>query len=60
VILYLLVAAARALMSVDHMTAEEVAKKAMKIAASMCVHTNEEFISYTMEDKGKPEDTKLD
>jgi ATP-dependent protease HslVU (ClpYQ) peptidase subunit len=44
-------------MSVDNMTAEEVAKKAMKIAASMCVHTNEEFISYTMEDKGKTEES---
>jgi ATP-dependent HslUV protease subunit HslV len=54
---YLLVAAARALMSVDDMTAEEVAKKAMKIAASMCVHTNEEFLTYTMEDKGKKEDS---
>ena len=46
-------AAARALMSVEDMTAEEVAAKAMNVAADMCVHTNKEFIVHTLEDKGK-------
>mmetsp|Transcript_130587 Transcript_130587/g.194504 ORF Transcript_130587/g.194504 Transcript_130587/m.194504 type:complete len:234 (+) Transcript_130587:175-876(+) len=49
-------AAARALMSVDDMTAEEVADKAMNVAADMCVHTNKEFLTYTIDDVGKPED----
>ena len=33
--------AARALMSVDALSAEEVARKAMAVAASICVYTNE-------------------
>eukprot|EP00429_Kryptoperidinium_foliaceum_P052252 CAMPEP_0176093940 /NCGR_PEP_ID=MMETSP0120_2-20121206/47071_1 /TAXON_ID=160619 /ORGANISM="Kryptoperidinium foliaceum, Strain CCMP 1326" /LENGTH=193 /DNA_ID=CAMNT_0017427875 /DNA_START=122 /DNA_END=700 /DNA_ORIENTATION=- len=33
-------AAARALMSVEDMSAEEVADRAMNVAADMCVHTN--------------------
>jgi ATP-dependent HslUV protease, peptidase subunit HslV len=45
-------AAARALMSVDDMTAEEVAQRAMDIASDMCVYTNKNFISYTLEDVG--------
>ena len=48
-----LVAAARALMSIEDLTAEEVADRAMNIAADMCVHTNKEFLTYTLEDKGK-------
>lgn len=46
-------AAARALLSVDDMSAEEVASRAMHVAASMCVHTNTEFIVHTLDDKGK-------
>lgn len=33
-------AAARALMDVENMSAEDIAKKAMKIAADICVYTN--------------------
>jgi len=43
-------AAARALMSVDDMSAEDVAKKAMDVASEMCVYTNKEFLSYTLDD----------
>lgn len=43
-------AAARALMSVDDMSAEDVAKKAMDIASNMCVYTNKEFLKYTLDD----------
>ena len=37
-------AAARALMSVDGLGAEEVARRAMKIAADICVYTNHSVI----------------
>ncbi|WP_207539915.1 ATP-dependent protease subunit HslV [Sabulicella rubraurantiaca] len=37
-------AAARALMSVDGLPAEEVARRAMKIAGDICVYTNGNFI----------------
>ena len=40
-------------MSIEDLTAEEVAARAMNIAADMCVHTNKEFLTYTLEDKGK-------
>ena len=43
-------------MSVEDMSAEDVAAKAMNVAADMCVHTNKEFISYSLEDKGKREE----
>jgi len=46
-------AAARALMSVDDMSAEDVAKKAMNVASEMCVYTNKEFLSYTLDDVGE-------
>lgn len=46
-------AAARALMSVDDMSAEDVAKKAMNVASDMCVYTNKEFLSYTLDDVGE-------
>ena len=44
------VAAARALMSVEELSAEEVASRAMDVAADMCVYTNKEFIKYTLKD----------
>ena len=47
------VAAARALMTVDEMSAEEVAQKAMDVASDMCVYTNKEFLSYTLDDVGE-------
>ena len=46
------IAAARALMSVEEMSAEEVAQKAMDVASDMCVYTNKEFLSYTLKDVG--------
>jgi ATP-dependent HslUV protease subunit HslV len=45
-------AAARALMGVEELSAEEVAKKAMDIASDMCVYTNKNFLSYTIVDVG--------
>lgn len=45
-------AAARALMSVDEMSAEDVAQKAMDVASDMCVYTNKNFLSYTVDDIG--------
>lgn len=37
-------AAARALASVDKMSAEEIVKKSMKIAAELCIYTNENIL----------------
>lgn len=45
------VAAARALVDVPEMTAEDVAKKAMNIASKMCVYTNDNFRTETIEAK---------
>jgi ATP-dependent protease HslVU (ClpYQ) peptidase subunit len=47
-------------MSVKDMSAEEVASKAMNVAASMCVHTNTEFITHTLEDKSSENDENDD
>jgi len=41
-------AASRALIDHPDMTAEEVARKAMNIAADMCVHTNHNFLVETL------------
>jgi ATP-dependent HslUV protease, peptidase subunit HslV len=40
--------AARALMSVDGLSAEEIARRAMKIAADICVYTNNNVILETL------------
>ena len=40
-------------MSVDDMSAEDVAQKAMDVASDMCVYTNKEFLSYTLDDVGE-------
>ena len=45
-------AAARALMNVEDMSAEDVAQRAMDIASDMCVYTNKNFVTYTLEDVG--------
>jgi ATP-dependent HslUV protease, peptidase subunit HslV len=37
-------AAARALIDLPDLSAEDVARKAMKVAAEMCVYTNENFM----------------
>ena len=41
-------AAARALMAVDGLSAEEIARRAMKIAADICVYTNNNVIIETL------------
>jgi ATP-dependent HslUV protease subunit HslV len=41
-------AAARALMAVDGLSAEEIARRAMKIAAEICVYTNDNVILETI------------
>lgn len=40
--------AARALMTVEGLTAEETARSAMKVAASICVYTNGNFVLETL------------
>lgn len=49
-------AAARALMDIDDLSAEEVARKAMNIASDMCVYTNKEFMVEVMDSKKKDDD----
>jgi len=51
------IAAARALQDIDHLDAEEVAKKAMEIASDMCVFTNKNFMIETMDVVEKDEGT---
>ncbi|HUM08016.1 MAG TPA: ATP-dependent protease subunit HslV [Acidocella sp.] len=41
-------AAARALMTVPDLTAEDIARRAMKIAADICIYTNENLIVETI------------
>jgi len=40
--------AARALFTIDNLSAEEIVKKSMKIAADLCVYTNENIIVETL------------
>ena len=52
-------AAARALMDIPELSAEDVAKKAMKIASEMCIYTNDSFLVESLaaeEDKPIVED----
>jgi hypothetical protein len=49
-------AAARALIDLPEFSAEDVARKAMTIAADMCVYTNKEFRVETLETKEKSSD----
>ncbi len=42
-------AAARALLQHTEMTAEEIARAAMNIAASMCIYTNDRILVYTLD-----------
>jgi ATP-dependent HslUV protease subunit HslV len=46
-------AAARALIAHTSLSAAEVARAAMQIAASMCIYTNEHILLFTLEDGGK-------
>jgi len=41
-------AAARALLSVDGLSAEEIARRAMRIAADICVYTNDKLVIETL------------
>jgi ATP-dependent HslUV protease subunit HslV len=41
-------AAARALLGVEGMTAEQIARRAMEIAADICVYTNRSIIVETL------------
>ena len=41
-------AAARALVDQDHMEAEDIARRAMQIAAGICVYTNENITVETL------------
>jgi uncharacterized protein YneF (UPF0154 family) len=50
-------AAARALMDLPDLSAQDVAKKAMLIASEMCVYTNQNFISETLITKEKEPDS---
>lgn len=42
-------AAARALVDIDDLSAEEVATKAMKVASNMCVYTNDTYLKELMD-----------
>lgn len=44
-------------MSVEEMSAEEVAAKAMNVAADMCIYTNKEFLTLTI-DSADAEDSE--
>lgn len=44
-------AAARALIDLPDLTAEEVAAKAMNVAADMCIYTNTNFLVETLDSK---------
>jgi len=43
------IAAARALMDIPELSAEEVATKSMNIAGDMCIYTNHEFLTETLD-----------
>ena len=49
-------AAARALIDLPELTAEEVAKKAMTIAADTCIYTNHNFTTETLDSKTDDDD----
>lgn len=46
-------AAAKALLDVDGMDAEFIARKAMKIASDLCIYTNHELMVEIIENKIK-------
>ena len=49
-------AASRALIDIPELTAIEVAKKAMTIAADTCIYTNHNFTTETLDSKQQLED----
>lgn len=46
-------AAARALITVPDLSAEEVAKRAMDVASDMCIYTNKNFTIEVLDSKTK-------
>ncbi|PFH37352.1 putative heat shock protein hslv [Besnoitia besnoiti] len=48
------VAAARALYDIDGLSAHEICKRSMTIAASMCCHTNDRVLFEVLENEAKP------
>lgn len=52
--------AAEALFEIDSMDAEEIGRRAMKIAASKCVYTNSSFITQLIDADHKPVVTEKD
>ena len=49
-------AASRALFDIPELTAEEVAKKAMTIAADTCIYTNHNFTTESLKSEDPDED----
>ena len=49
-------AASRALINIPDLTAEEVAKKAMTIAADTCIYTNHNFTTESLKSEDPDED----
>ena len=49
-------AAARALVRYTTLSATEVARAAMEIAAAMCIYTNEQIVLYTLDESGDEAD----
>jgi ATP-dependent HslUV protease subunit HslV len=56
--MFLFLAAARALMDIPELSAEDVAKKAMRVASDMCVYTNDNYRVEVI--KTNDEDTKAE
>lgn len=42
-------------MDQEHLSAEDVARKAMDIASDMCIYTNKQFIVETLQTKEREE-----
>jgi ATP-dependent HslUV protease subunit HslV len=55
---YVATAAARALVDIPELSAEEVARKAMTIAANMCVYTNTNFRTEVIDAKEEEKEKK--
>lgn len=55
---YPIVAAARALIDIPELSAEDVARKAMAVASDMCVYTNKEFMIEVMDTVDEEEDSE--
>lgn len=56
VYLFYCVAAARALIDQPNLDAEEIGRKAMQIAADICVYTNHNFVVEVLEENPEKKD----